>query len=90
MAIVITRKNPHSFSWKGRGTLTPQRLKIVVGTDKIMVMEAKNFITMFRLFEIMEAKVSDIFMRMLEYISTISMACLFSIITSSSKSSSSS
>ena len=68
----------------------PHRLKMIVGTASMIVMEARNFMTKFRLLEMMDAKVSDIFMRMLEYISTISIACLFSMMTSSRRSSSSS
>lgn len=90
-AMPNTSRNPSSpYSVNGTGTLTPHKLKIAVGTAKIIVTAARSFMTMFKLLEIIELNAFIMFIKMLEYISTISMACLFSIITSSNKSSSSS
>ena len=91
IAIRITSTKPMTpDSANGKVTLVPQREKIIVGTDKIMVKAAKSFITSFRLLEITDVNAFIMFMRILVYISTISIACLFSMITSSKRSSSSS
>ena len=39
-------------------------LATIVGNDKIMVMDVKNFITIFRLFEITDANVFIILVKM--------------------------
>ena len=58
----------------------------MVGIAINIVTEAKTFITILRLLEITEAKKSIVLANMLLYISVISIACLFSIITSSNTS----
>ena len=85
-----TNQKPNSVSRKGIDTFMPQKLAIMVGIARRIVMDARNFITMLRLLEMTEAKASIMLLKMLEYISTISMACLFSMMTSSRRSSSSS
>ena len=85
----ITIQKPFGLVENVTGTFIPQKLANIVGIDKMIVMAAKNFITKFRLLLIMLAKPSIIPSKIERCISTISIACLFSIITSSSKSSSS-
>lgn len=67
----------------------PKKLENMVGIAINIVIEVNSFITMFRLFDIMEANASMVPLNIPEYMLAISMACLFSIRTSSSKSSSS-
>lgn len=54
----------------------------------MIVIAAKNFMTRFWLFEMIDENVSARRARILLYISTISFACLFSMMTSSKRSSS--
>lgn len=71
-AIATTKPNPYGFeSRKGTLTFIPQKLAIIVGIAKIIVIDVKNFMTIFKLFEIMDANVSVRFVRILLYISTI-------------------
>ena len=85
-----TIKKPEATSANGTGTFMPHRPEISVGIDRMMVTEARNRITRFRLLLMMEANTSIMLCKMWLYISTISMACLYSTMTSSSRSSSSS
>ena len=78
------------MSASGTGTFMPKKLDTTVGIAMMIVMAAKNFMTRFWLFEIMDENVSAMRARILLYISTISRACLFSMMTSSKRSSSSS
>lgn len=71
-------------------TFIPQKLDTIVGTASTIVIDVKNFITPFRLFDIIDAYASIVPVRMSLYILAISIACLFSVIASSSMSSSSS
>ena len=68
----------------------PKKLVTMVGMLSTMVMEARNFMTTFRLLEMIDAKASIMELRMPLLMAVISMACWFSVITSSSRSSSSS
>ena len=85
----IIIQKPLGLVLKATGTFIPQKLASMVGMDNMMVMAAKNFITKFTLLLIMLAKPSIMPSKIERCISTISIACLFSIITSSIKSSSS-
>lgn len=85
----ITTQKPFGLSANATGTFIPQKDANIVGMDKIIVMAAKNFITKFTLLLMMLAKPSIMPSKMERCISTISIACLFSIITSSKKSASS-
>ena len=85
----ITIQNPFGLPANATGTFIPQNEANIVGMDKIIVIAAKNFITKFTLLLMMLAKPSIIPSKMERCISTISIACLFSIITSSKKSESS-
>ena len=55
MQIPISRINPYGWFCSGTGTFMPHRLAIKVGMARMMVMEVKNFMTPFRLLEMMEA-----------------------------------
>ena len=68
------------------GTFIPINDDIIVGIDNTMVAPAKNFITLFRLFDTTVAYVSVIDDKMSLYILLISIACLFSITASSRRS----
>ena len=50
-----TITNPYGLVANGRGTFIPQILAINVGNDKTIVIDANNFITTFRLFDIIDA-----------------------------------
>ena len=50
--------NPIGLFSNGNFTFIPQKLEIIVGTANIIVTEVKNFITPFKLFEIIEAYAS--------------------------------
>ena len=88
ISIIIGK--PNLLSWNGRFTFIPQKLDTIVGTASTIVIDVKNFITPFRLFDIMDAYASIVPVRMSLYILAISIACLFSVIASSRMSSSSS
>ena len=60
-----TSQNPISLSEKGTGTFIPHKLKMMVGTARIIVIDAKNFITIFRLFEITDAYASIVPLKIL-------------------------
>lgn len=57
---IPTIKNPIGCDAHGTGTFIPKKLAIIVGIAITIVTEARNFITIFRLFEITEAKASII------------------------------
>ena len=62
----ITRiKNPYGECANGTGTFIPQKLAIIVGIDITIVMIARTFITMFRLFEITAAYASIVPLKIL-------------------------
>lgn len=91
IAIITTRKNDSGFVSKSpNGTFIPIKLATIVGIDITIVNPAKNFIILFKLFDIIVPKTSIVLLKMLLYILAISIACLFSIITSSKTSISSS
>ena len=58
IAIIITIPKPSLFSLSGTGTFIPKKLDITVGIAMIIVIAAKNFMTIFWLFEIIEENVS--------------------------------
>ena len=61
--IKITMPNPKGLPAKGipaKFTFIPYALKIIVGIDITIVTVARNFITIFKLFDITEAKASII------------------------------
>lgn len=66
--IPVTIANPCISFENGNGTFIPQILAINVGNDKTIVIDANNFITTFRLFEITEAYASIVPLRMSLYI----------------------
>lgn len=49
----------------GTGTFIPKKLAIMVGIVKTIVIEVKNFMTMFKLLEITEAKASIVPLKIL-------------------------
>ena len=55
---IPTIKNPIGWDAQGTGTFIPKKLAIIVGIAITIVTEARNFMTMFRLLEITEAKAS--------------------------------
>lgn len=88
--ISIIIGNPNLLFWNGMFTFIPQKLDTIVGTASTIVIDVRNFITPFRLFDIIDAYASIVPVKMSLYIFAISIACLFSVIASSSMSSSSS
>ena len=52
--ISIITTNPYGLFWSGNPTFIPQKLEIIVGTARTIVMDVKNFITPFKLLEIIE------------------------------------
>ena len=52
-------------SAKGTGTFMPKKLDMTVGIARMIVMAARNFITRFWLFEMMDVKVSAMRARIL-------------------------
>ena len=56
-ATPITIQKPIGLPVNGTGTFIPQNDANKVGIAMMIVMEANSFITMFRLFEIMDANV---------------------------------
>ena len=67
-AISNSIKNPNGLFAKGRGTFDPHMVKIIDGTDITIVIEARNFITIFKLLDISAAKNSRRLDRTLAYI----------------------
>ena len=63
-ARLMTIRNPKGFSAKGTGTFMPHKPLMSVGIAKIMVTDAKNFMTRFRLLLMMLAKTSIMLLRM--------------------------
>ena len=59
------------------GTFIPRNEDIIVGTDITIVTPARNFMTSFRLLEIIDAYVSVKLVSISRYILAISIACLF-------------
>ena len=57
---IPTIKNPIGWDAQGTGTFIPKKLAIMVGIAITMVTDARNFMTIFRLFEITEANASII------------------------------
>ena len=49
---------PNLLSWNGMFTFIPQKLDTIVGTANTIVIDVKNFITPFKLLEIIEAYAS--------------------------------
>ncbi len=89
--IAMTITKPYGFSSRGMFiTFMPYAEKIIVGIAITIVIIARTFIAMFRLFEITAAKVFYRFERISVSIFAISIACLFSTMTSSRRSESSS
>ena len=58
-------KNPCAECASGTGTFIPQKLAIIVGIDITIVMIARTFITIFRLFEITDAYASIVPLKIL-------------------------
>ena len=58
---------PNSLPSRGTGTFMPHKPPIVVGIAKIMVTEARNFITKFRLLLMIEANTSIMLLRIWLY-----------------------
>lgn len=56
-----------------------------MGNDKIMVNDVKNFIMIFKLFEIIEENIFDILLIIWVYVFVIVIVCLFLIIIFLSK-----
>ena len=88
---ILKRKKNEYGLWENFPKLTfiPIKEAIMVGIDITIVIPAKNFIIPFKLFEITVATVSVVLLSIPLYKSAILLAWLFSIIASSSKSSSS-
>ena len=72
--IMTTFTKPSGSSWNGKCTFVPHKLNMIVGTAIVMVRVANIFITMLRLLEMIDVKAFIMFIKILEYISTISMA----------------
>ena len=47
IAIAMTIRKPEGFSLIGTGTFIPKKLAMTVGTAMMIVIAARNFITMF-------------------------------------------
>ena len=58
-------KNALGLFANGISTFIPKKLATMVGIDKTIVIDAKNFMTIFRLLEMIEAKASIVPLRML-------------------------
>ena len=63
------------YSANGNATFIPKKLDTIVGRLTTIVIDAKTFITTFKLFEIIDAKASIIELRMLLEMFVISIAC---------------
>ena len=87
--IIFTNPNV-SVIISPNGIFIPKNDEIIVGIDKTIVIPAKNFIASFRLLDAIVSYVLVIDFKILLYIVLISIACLFSITASSSRSLSSS
>ena len=68
IAIATITTNPIGLFSNGSATFIPQKLDIIVGTAKIIVIDVKNFITPFRLFDIIDAYASMVPLKILLYI----------------------
>ena len=64
--IIIT--NPNGLFSNGNFTFIPQKLDIIVGIASTIVIDVKNFITTFKLLEIIEAYASIVPFKMFVYI----------------------
>ena len=73
--IPMTNKNARGWAEKGRLTFIPKKLVTMVGMLSTMVMEARNFMTTFRLLEMIEANASIMELRMSLLMAVISIAC---------------
>ena len=65
--ISIIIGNPNLLFWNGMFTFIPQKLDTIVGTASTIVIDVKNFITPFRLFDIIDAYASIVPVRMSLY-----------------------
>jgi hypothetical protein len=81
-------RNARGWLAIGKLTFIPKKLATMVGRLSTIVIEARSFMTLFRLLEMIEAKASIMLLRMLLVMLVISIACWFSVNTSSSRSSS--
>lgn len=60
-----TIKKASGLFANGISTFIPKKLATMVGIDKTIVIDAKNFMTIFKLLEMIEAKASIVPLRML-------------------------
>ena len=86
----MARKPKGPLLAKGSHVFMPKTEASSMGTVRTIVMEVRNFMTLFRLLLMMEAKASRVPVRMLLWMEAISSACWYSTRTSSSTSRSSS
>ena len=63
-AMATTTQNPQATPSKGTETFMSHKLSMSVGTEMMSVLTARNFMTMFTLLEMTEAKASMVPVRM--------------------------